>query len=270
MRHQVDSLVTEQRARAKPTRDLTAKVLARCFLRCYVVGSAFNTRGMQNVGLAYAMDPGLEAIHGPGPELQRARKRHVGHYNTHPFWTPLLVGIFLSMERKIARGLFPLQMMENVRGTTTYTLSAIGDSFFAGSILVFWSLITVCLLVLGRTSEALWLGAVCFAGLQAFKAVTLFYGVREGLNVLHRLKRWGLIDWSQRIKQVNGALLACLWYLLWPPRVTTESWLAFVGAMAVLAWAMRKTNVSREILAALLLAVYLGYPWLRNVWAWLP
>ena len=207
------------RAQAVAGTGISVAVLLRCFLRCYLVGAAFNTRGMQNVGLAFAVDPGLVAVHGHGPELRQARKRHVGHYNTHPFWTPLIVGVFLSTERKIARDLFPVQVMENVRGTMVYTLSAIGDSFFGGSVLVCWSLTTACLLVMGMPNLALGLGAACFTGLQCFKAVTLWYGFREGFTVLQRLKRWRLIDWGQRVKMINGALLAFLWYLVWPVRL---------------------------------------------------
>lgn len=248
---------------------VSAAVLLRCFLRCYLVGAAFNTRGMQNVGLAYAVDPGLTAIHGQEAELRQARKRHVTHYNTHPFWTPLIVGVFLATERKIARGLFPVQVMENVRGTMVYTLSAIGDSFFGGSVLVCWSLTTACLLALELPGLALWLGVTCFLGLQCFKAATFWYGFREGFTVLQRLKRWRLIDWGQRVKMVNGALLAVLWYLVWPVRPGMVHWVAFALGMAGLAALVRKTSVGREVLMALVLTGYIGVPWLENLFAWL-
>ena len=35
--------------------DLDVRTLLRCFLRCYLIGAAYNTRGLQHVGLAYAM-----------------------------------------------------------------------------------------------------------------------------------------------------------------------------------------------------------------------
>ena len=43
--------------------NLTYRDLLSCFWRTYLVGAGFNTRGLQNIGLSYAMDPGLRAIH---------------------------------------------------------------------------------------------------------------------------------------------------------------------------------------------------------------
>ena len=35
--------------------ELDIRTLAACFLRCYLVGAAYNTRGLQHVGLAFAI-----------------------------------------------------------------------------------------------------------------------------------------------------------------------------------------------------------------------
>lgn len=244
--------------------------MAACLARTFVVGGAINTRGMQNVGLAYAIDPGLRAIYGGGERLSEARLRYARHYNTHPFWTPMLVGIFLSMERKIARGLFPGHMMDGVKGTTVYTLSAIGDSLFGGSVMVLWSLTTIILLASGFKAAAVALGAACFAGLQVFKAATFWLGVREGLNVLHRFKRWDLINWGQRVKVVNGALLVLFWTQAWPyPAILWWQWAAAGGVLGLTAWAVAALGLTRELVGVALLAGYLAYPWLAKLSAML-
>jgi PTS system mannose-specific IID component len=236
--------------------------LLSCFLRTYLVGAAFNLRGMQNVGLILAMEPGLRAIYPAARDRQRARKRYLRHYNTHPFWTPLLVGIFLSLEEKIARGLFPAQVLDNVKNTTTYTLSAIGDSVFGGSLLVFWSLSTACLAVAGQIGWAVAWAVAWFVGLQAFKAFTFLAGLREGLKFLERLKRWGLINWGQRLKVVNALLLTLFLYLAWPGEFVWNWWLAVTGALGATAWLIARIHVSREVVALILLAIYVGYPWM--------
>lgn len=188
---------------------MDVRTLLRIFLRTYLVGATFNTKGMQNVGLAYIMDPALQILFGHDPgALQRARGRYLKHYNTHPFWTPLLTGIFLSMEKKIAQGLLAPKVLPTLRSTTVYTLSALGDSFFGGSFLVTWSLVGVNLAVTGHLwLLGCWL-AVCLAGLQIFKAYTFARGYAQGLAFLQRLKSWNLIDWGQRLKMVNGVLTA--------------------------------------------------------------
>lgn len=242
----------------------TAQVLLRCLLRTWLVGAGFNTRGMQNVGLAYAMDPGLVAIYGPGDELRAARKRYAVHYNTHPFWTPLLVGLFLGMEKKISRGLLTAESFSSVRETTIYTLSAIGDSFFGGSLLALWSLASACLILSGHGAWAVALGVVCFLALAAFKMTTFWLGYTEGLVSLQRLKKWDLINWGQRFKLVNAALLVAIWSLAWEGAPSWYGWLTAVSALGLFSALIWKTSVSREILAALVLAVYLGLPWIGS------
>ena len=69
---------------------LNIRNLSQVFLRSYLIGACFNTRGLQNVGLAYAIDPGLKAIHAEPIALQQARKRSLQVFNTHPYWTCLL------------------------------------------------------------------------------------------------------------------------------------------------------------------------------------
>lgn len=188
---------------------METRTLLRIFLRTYLVGATFNTRGMQNVGLACIMEPGLRELYGSDPAaLQSARARYLKHYNTHPYWTPLLVGIFLSMEKKIAQGLLQPDILPQLRTTTVYTLSALGDSFFRGSLLIMWSLVAVNLAVGAQYwLMVLWL-LLCVAGLQAFKAYTFGRGYAQGLSFLQRLKSWNLIDWGRRIKLVNGVLVA--------------------------------------------------------------
>ena len=71
-------------------------------------------------------------------------------YNTHFFWTPLLVGLFLSLEEKIAQGVAPAEMLDNVKTTTAFTLSAIGDTFFSASLMGLWGLSAACLVAGGH------------------------------------------------------------------------------------------------------------------------
>lgn len=247
----------------------TARTLFKCLRRTWLVGAGFNTRGMQNIGLSYAMDPGLVEMYRDPEALRKARKRYAEHYNTHPFWTPLLVGIFLGMERKISKGIFPPDLFENVRSTTIYTLSAIGDSFFGGSVLVLWSLVTACLVVSGHGVAAVVLGAALLSALTLFKALTFWFGFREGLNFLHRLGRWNLINWGQRFKLVNAALIVAFWALAWPGEVIWYLWLPAAFCFGVVAVTISATGISREIVAAMLVAGYLGMAWLQRFFDWL-
>jgi mannose/fructose/N-acetylgalactosamine-specific phosphotransferase system component IID len=215
---------------------------------------------MQNVGFSLAMDPGLRSLYANPRQLRRARKRYLQHYNTHPFWTPLLVGFFLYLERKIAKGLLSETSVSSIRGTTVYTLSAIGDSFFGGALLVFWSLSSVLLLLYGSTHQALAWTGLWIVGLQAFKFYTLYMGFKDGLLFLQRLKRWDLINWSQTVKIVNAFLIVGIWLRIFPePR--EGFWLPLALALCALAWLVSKLYWTREILYAAFILGSILYVW---------
>lgn len=232
--------------------ELNARTLAACFLRCYFVGAAYNTRGLQHVGLAYAMEPGLVVLY-PDPQTRdKVFTRYLDLYNTHFFWTPLLVGLFLSLEAKIAQGTIPADMLDNVKTTTAFTLSAIGDTFFSASIMGLWGLSAACLVAGGLYVPLAALAGGLFIAVQVFKAVTFRAGYREGFQVLRRLRRWDLVNLGRRIKLVNAGLLAVFWMLAHPlNKASSMADAVLIGILA--AWAATRPSVSREI-ALLVLA----------------
>ncbi len=213
------------------------------------MGSAFNTRGLQNIGLAFALEPGLQRIYsGDFKGLQKARRRHLKLYNAHPFWNPLLVGLFLSLEGKIARQLFPASTLTNVKTTLVYTLSAIGDSFFSGSLLVSWSLATVLLLASGQTGLAIALGAGSFLALQLFKAYLFYQGYMRGLSFVDRLKRWDLINWGGRLKILNSLLVLGVWLVIWPFQWHVLNFVVVCLLALGLTWTYHRFQWSKELL----------------------
>lgn len=241
---------------------MDTRILLQIFLRTYLVGATFNTKGMQNVGLAYIMDPGLRALYGTDPAaLKRARGRYLKHYNTHPYWTPLLAGIFLSMEKKIALGMLPADILPKLRSTTVYTLSALGDSFFGGSFLVLWSLVGVNLAAGGQIGLlALWV-VLCLGSLQFFKMYTFGRGYAQGLSFLQRLKSWNLIDWGQRLKLANGVLVALFLLQVAPGGgLWTLAWAA--GGSLLALGSVLRTRDRSLFLAALVLGGLVA-PWER-------
>jgi len=242
---------------------LTTRTLVRTYLRCYFVGASFNTRGLQTVGLAMAMEPGLAALY-PDPQARRqAWRRYLKIYNTHPFWTPFLVGVFLALEARIARKQFPDTMLDQVKSTVVYTLSAVGDSFFGGSLTVCWSLATACLLAAGQFWTAFLLGAALFAALNAFKLGTFILGYRQGFAALTRIRQWDLVNWGRRIKVLNGALLVVLWALVWPADMGPLAWAGGVASVLALAWAAGRPRIPRELLVGLAIAACLFFSWIH-------
>ncbi|MFP5222300.1 MAG: PTS system mannose/fructose/sorbose family transporter subunit IID [Acidobacteriota bacterium] len=242
---------------------LDTKLLLRTYLRCYFVGAAFNTRGFQTIGLALAMQPGLTALY-PDPVMRRrAWARYIKIYNTHPFWTPFLVGVFLALESRIARKQFPDTMLDQVKSTVVFTLSAVGDSFFGGSLTVFWALATACLLTADQTWAAFALGALMFAALNVFKLGTFILGYRHGFAALTRIRAWDLVNWGRRLKVLNAALLVMLWTLAWPAGMSATAWTIGAAGVIGLAFAAGRLRFNREALVGLGIAAGLFFLWIR-------
>lgn len=239
---------------------LPPSVLRRVFLRTYVAGAAYNIRGIQNVGMAHVMAPGLAALFPDAEQQRHALMRYARHFSTHLLWAPLLAGVLLHLEARIAGGQMPESAMDSARSTTAYTLSAIGDSVFGGSLLVFWALGGACLAATGQFAGLVCWVAGWFAALQAFKVLTFRAGLCEGLSVLTRLKRWDLINWGARLKGLNAVLLVFFLYAAWPGQPAWHGWMAGMAALAGAAWLVFRTLVPREVVAAAMLAGMAALP----------
>ena len=247
---------------------VSLKTMIRCFARSYLAGSAFNTRGMQNIGLAYAIDPGLREIYRDPLKLQKARRRHLKLFNTHHLWTPLLVGLFISMEKQISMGLFPAQSISKVKSTLAFTLSAIGDSFFSATLLITWSMMTMILLALELYGWAMALGIVFFLSVQIFKMIVFHKGATQGLLFINYLKKWDLINWGARLKMVNALLIPAFWLVIWPFNWHLLSFILASIISLLLAYLYRTFIWTRELLLICLVTLTLLAPqafWFFNV-----
>lgn len=235
--------------------------LAASLFRCHFVGAAFNTRGLQHVGLAMAMEPGLRAIHRDPEAFRAALDRYLKLYNTHPFWTPLLVGVFLATEIKVARGVMPAAALDEIKNTTAFTLSAIGDSFFSGSLTALWSLVAACLVATGRF-QAVWLLALGYLLLvEGFKTATFVMGYREGFAVLRRIRRLDLVNLARRVKVLNAAVLSLFWLVLGPMQHFVFTWMDLAVVLGLASWAAIRPGLPREPIFLALLAGGLCLSW---------
>ena len=145
--------------------------------------------------------------------------------------------------------------LDSFRRTATYTLSALGDSFFGGSLLVLWSLSMTILLVCGWHAAACIWFALWFVALQIFKAVTFWMGVCKGLSFLQKLRQMDLMGWGHRIKLVNALFVLLIWWLIFPFPLQPGWFAAGSGLLGLAAWLVQKGFIRREgIVAAGILA----------------
>lgn len=231
----------------------SASTLLTCFFRSYFITAAANSDGLQNIGFLYAMDPALTALYGEGERLKEARLRYAYRYNNHPFFTPMLLGVFLKLESAIAQNKLNPSILLGVKDATANALSAIGDSFFNGTLLATWALICSCLVLAGLPGVAVVFTLICFCSLHIFKLATFFMGFSKGMAVLIYMRKLDLINWGDHFKHCNAALVGCFLWLSMPGAPV----LAFGGValyLVLAGWIVGKLHVSRIFVALFLLA----------------
>lgn len=230
---------------------LPRRTVLNCLARTCCINTAVTARGMQQVGLLFVLGPALRSLYPDHADLSRAFARYGGHSNTHPFMVPLFVGIVLSLEEQIARGALPEAVVASVRDTLATTLSALGDSFFSGTMRPLWALLSVSLLLAGHPGCAAVLAAVTLLALQLFRVWSFFSGLRHGMPALLRLKRLDLINWVDRLKMLNAVLVALVIWHLPLSRTYPFPWdIYFLGIAAMMgsAWLVGRVHLPRILL----------------------
>jgi PTS system mannose-specific IID component len=218
-------------ALALPLR-VPARVRARCFVRGLFLQAAWNRRGMQNLGFAYAIDPALEALY-PDPAARRAAlARHLGFFNCHPYAAAAILGGAIHHEERIAARAEPAQAAVAYKATLQGPLAAIGDGFFWTALRPFFgALAALAALLFG------WPGV--FSALTIYNAIHLTLriglfraGYREGDAVVGAIARLSLPVMADRLR-LGGAALCGFAGALWiaaPAAHAVAPWLARVVA----------------------------------------
>jgi PTS system mannose-specific IID component len=104
--------------------------LVRVFWRCLFLQAAWNRRGMQNLGFAYAIDPALRALYPDAARREEALRRHLLFFNCHPYTAAAILGGAIHHEERVASGLEPPDVPRDYKSTLQGPLAAVGDGFF--------------------------------------------------------------------------------------------------------------------------------------------
>jgi PTS system mannose-specific IID component len=109
---------------------LPRSTLLRVFWRCLFLQAAWNRRGMQNLGFAYAIDPALRRLFADETAREAALQRHLCFFNCHPYMAAAILGGAIHHEEKVAAGQEPGAAPLVYKATLQGPLAAVGDGFF--------------------------------------------------------------------------------------------------------------------------------------------
>ena len=180
--------------------------LPRIFWRCLFMQAAWNRRGMQNLGFAYAIDPALRELYPDPEERRRALQRHLAFFNCHPYMAAAILGGAIHHEELVARGEEPDSAPGSFKATLQGPLAAVGDGFFwtalrpflgaaaaLGVLLVGWKALVAA--VVAYNAVHLWI---------RFRLLRL--GYERGDAVVAEIRRLALPELAGRLRLGAAAL----------------------------------------------------------------
>jgi mannose PTS system EIID component len=180
--------------------------LRRVFWRCLFLQAAWNRRGMQNLGFAYAIDPALRRLYADPARRNEALRRHLATFNCHPYTAAAIVGGAIHHEERVAAGQEPPGAPLAYKQVLQGPLAAVGDGFFWSGLRPFFgALAAVGTLALGW--PALVAALVLYNAFHLWLRWTLFRaGYRSGDEVVVRLAALSLPAWASRLRDWGAVL----------------------------------------------------------------
>jgi len=185
---------------------LPAATLARVFWRCLFLQAAWNRRGMQNLGFAYAIDPALRNLYADPGRRRAALARHLGFFNCHPYMAAAILGGAIHHEERVARGEEPEGEPGTYKATLQGPLAAVGDGFFWTALRpAFGALAALGALALGW--PAVIATVVLYNAVHLTLRVRLFLeGYRRGDGVVGEIRGLHLPERADLLRSVAAAL----------------------------------------------------------------
>ncbi len=148
---------------------LSKRIMAKIIWRFFFVQGAWNFRGMQNIGFAYAMLPGLKKVR--PADAEKAAEKYVRFFNTHPYMAPAVGGVFLNIEEHGDEA-----VIEKLRPGISGSLAALGDTLFWATL----KPILALLLLLALMGDNIWAMVLVLLLYNGIHLWTMTWGFARG------------------------------------------------------------------------------------------
>jgi PTS system mannose-specific IID component len=183
-----------------------ARTLVRVFWRCLFVQAAWNRRGMQNLGFAYAIDPALRRLYPDPDRREEALRRHLGFFNCHPYMAAAIVGGAIHHEEKVASGAEPGAQPLQYKQTLQGPLAALGDGFFWTALRPFFGAVAAVGALLGGWRAIVAALAVYNVIHLAFRLGLFRDAYEKGDAIVGDISRLALPVAADRLRSAGAAL----------------------------------------------------------------
>ena len=221
----------------------------RIFLRSFLLQSSWNFENLQNQGFYYTLLPGLRKIFGADIP-QDVRERHMGYFNTHPYFATLIAGTTLRLEAGSSLGSEQSVDAESYKNMVMAPFAAMGDGLFWGGVRPLAALIGLLI----ASQGSLWAPVVFLLIFNlphlAFRGIGLMLGYVQELQAIEIVQKCRLPDLAIRLKESTTILvgvlcaylsfkgcehqeLSAVWGFTLLPIVLLFAWLAHKGVSSL-------------------------------------
>jgi PTS system mannose-specific IID component len=214
---------------------LSRRVLASAFARSFMIQGSWNYHTMLGSGFAFAMLPALRRLFAGDPEgMEASLRRHLEHFNAHPYLSNVALGAALRLEADGQDGDTVRRFKTALRGP----LGGLGDALVWAAWLPAVSLAALSLVWLGAPG---WVAVLVFLGVYnaghlGLRAWGFRVGLQDGSSVGKRLSEASLDVWTGRVRSLATALLGIMVGVVLAGRDGLGAAGAEWGVLAVLAF----------------------------------
>lgn len=181
---------------------MAAKLGWRIFLRSLLVQSSWNFAGLQNLGFFFMTWPALNRRNLTAAELAHAGTRHLGNFNTHPYFAGLVAATVIRHEERGGTD----EAVEGLKRSLMCALGAVGDEFFWATLRPFAAVVALPAALAGVVWAPLLMLAVYNVPHVSVRAWGIRAGLERGGGVVEMLQRLPL----SRVQPALGAATAVL------------------------------------------------------------
>jgi len=181
-------------------------VRASILLRSFAIQGSWNYETLIGTGFAFTLLPALRYLYGKrGEALDQAVARHVGLFNSHPYFANVAVGAVGKLEADET----PPIVIDRFKLALRGTLGTLGDRLIWSAWRPMTALIGIVLLLAGA---AWWVAVACFLILYNVLHVTVRYlglrmGSESGLELGGVLREVPIQPLVERASQIACALI---------------------------------------------------------------
>lgn len=172
------------------TKEISKFDFLKVIFRSFFIQSSWNFKGMQNLGFAFSIKPIIYKLYVKNEDRLSALKRHLGFFNTHPYFVTFLLGSVIRMEEMAEENTLNSKEIGTWKNNFIGPFGAIGDSLFWATLKPFLAIVSVFLVLMGKLWAPIFFLVLYNIPHLLIRFGGLWRGYYAGENIAPEIKRY--------------------------------------------------------------------------------